>query len=190
MRKDQQPLQVVEGLLSRGPAQLINQTSGDVDYFTPPHIVEAARDAMGSIDLDPASNVRANEIVKAGKFYSTGGLLRPWFGNVWMNHPFSRAENHLWITRLVESWCSGAITAACCITYACTSEKWFAPLLDCPQCFLIPRTQYLLPDGSVKRGVTKGSVVTYLGRDVQRFAKAFRGLGSVKIPYPYWEDTP
>jgi len=34
---------------------------------------------------------------------------------------------------------------------------------------------------SVKKGVTKGSVVTYFGEDVSRFREAFASLGFVKI---------
>ena len=49
-------------------AQLINQDSGKVEYYTPSWIVEAARLVMGSIDLDPASNAKANETVKAKIF--------------------------------------------------------------------------------------------------------------------------
>lgn len=75
---------------------------------------------------------------------------------------------------------AGATTQACCITYACTSERWFQPLLAFPMCFLVPRTNYYLPDGTLKRGVTKGSVVTYLGSGVARFRAHFASLGVVK----------
>ena len=47
--------------------QQINQTSGDVEYYTPPAIIEAARLVMGTIDLDPASSETANERVRAGQ---------------------------------------------------------------------------------------------------------------------------
>lgn len=75
----------------------------------------------------------------------------------------------------------GRTIAACCITFASTSEKWFRPLLAFPQCFIHGRTNYRLPDGTIKKGATKGSVVTYLGPEVQRFAAEFRTLGTVKI---------
>lgn len=41
-------------------AQLINQDSGDVEYYTPAQIVEAARVVLGGIDLDPASSEAVN----------------------------------------------------------------------------------------------------------------------------------
>ena len=51
-------------------AVLINQTSGKVEYYTPPRIIEAARRTMGRIDLDPASSVKANETVKAQHIFT------------------------------------------------------------------------------------------------------------------------
>lgn len=162
-------------------AQRINQTSGKVEYYTPPSIIEAARKTMGRIDLDPCSSAKANETVKAKKFYSQDGLTRMWMGRVWMNHPFSRKENPLWVDKLIYEYKHGLVEAACCITFASTSEAWFTPLLRHPQCFLIPRTNYLLPNGEIFRGVTKGSVVTYLGKNVQLFREHFEKLGVIKI---------
>ena len=91
--------------------------------------------------------------------------------------------NEDWIAKLVTEYEAGNVTEACCICFASTSEKWFRPLLFRPQCFLSPRTNYLLPDGTVYHGVTKGSVVTYFGYSPQRFARAFASLGVVKFHY-------
>jgi len=164
-------------------AQHINQDSGDTEYYTPPAIIEAAREVMGWFDLDPASSEAANRVVKARSIFTAvdDGLKQRWHGKVWMNHPFSRRYNAAWIRKLIDSHLCGQVKEACCITYAATSERWFEPLLLHPQCFLLPRTNYLLPDGSIKRGVTKGSVVTYVGRDVQKFTEVFSRLGVVKV---------
>lgn len=184
-------------------AQLINQNSSDVEYFSPLPIVNLARTVMGSIDLDPASSAIANVGVGAKRFYSidNDGMFEPWFGNVWMNWPFGRREppcqkecdknhvhhdymlygNAVWSKKLMDEWLAGNIDQACVITYACTSEAWFKPLMDFPQCFLSPRTNYYLPDGTIKKGVTKGSVVTYFGNKVNRFTQKFSQLGTVKI---------
>ena len=161
-------------------AQLINQDSGNFEYYTPMEIVEAARLVMGSIDLDPASSAKANERIKALKYYSEGALEKPWFGNIWMNHPFSRINNPLFVGKLVEWYESMSGRQACCITFAATSGKWFQPLLNYPQCFLSPRTNYYMPDGKKKRGVTKGSVVTYLGGNTEKFKEVFGRFGVVK----------
>ena len=165
-------------------ATLINQTSGKVEYYTPADIVEAARRVMGDIDLDPASSPAANLTVKATTFFTEAddGLARCWYGRVWMNHPFGRNLNRPWVSKLVEEYRAGRVDQACCITFAATSEVWFRPLFDFPLCFLSPRTDYRLPDGSILRGVTKGSVVAYLGDQVDRFVDVFGRLGRAMLP--------
>lgn len=187
-------------------ATLINQTSSDVEYFSPPFVVQAAREVMNnSIDLDPASSEAANLRVGARAIFTIDddGLEKPWRGNVWLNWPFGRAEeacaadcdkdhvhhsfplhgNAAWSAKLIAEWRAGNVEQACVITYACTSEAWFKPLLRQPQVFLVPRTNYYTPDGAVKKGVTKGSAVTYFGPNVNRFAQKFTPFGVVKIPY-------
>lgn len=163
-------------------AQRINQDSGNAEWYTPQEIIEAARTAMGFITLDPASSVAANLRVKASAFFfeQDDGLSKDWYGSVWMNHPFSREGNKLWPAKLIGEYEAGRVKAACCITLAATSEKWFQPLLRYPQCFLSPRTNYYTPAGQKVRGVTKGSVVTYLGDDLPAFRSAFESLGVVK----------
>lgn len=163
-------------------AQLINQDSGDFEYYTPIEIVDAAREVMGSIDLDPASSWDANAIVRADDYFDTAvdGLSTTWKGRVWMNHPFSKKGNPLWVNKLLEEYESGRVSQACCITFAATSEKWAQPLMHRPQCFLSPRTNYYLPDGTKKKGVSKGSMVTYLGGNVGKFREVFSQFGVVK----------
>jgi hypothetical protein len=165
-------------------AQLINQDSGDTEYYTPIEIVNAAREVMGGIDLDPASSEIANRSIGATVFFTKehDGLSQKWTGKVWLNHPFSREGNRLWIEKLMHEYYEDNFQEACCITFASTSEKWFRELMLFPQCFLSPRTNYCTPDGKKKRGVTKGSVVTYLGNNTTKFIDVFDGsFGTVKL---------
>lgn len=166
-------------------AQLINQTSGEQEYYTPQFIIEAARATMGGIDLDPASSEVANATIGATHIYTieTDGLAHEWFGRVWMNHPFGRLENNIWPARLLREFHSGRVTQACCLTFAATSEKWFQPFYNYPMCFLSPRTNFLTPDGKMKKGVTKGSVVVYLGANAGEFQRQFAPFGGVMRPY-------
>lgn len=165
--------------------QRINQDSGDQEYYTPMKIVEAARRAMGGIDLDPFTSELANERIKATSIFTkeTNGLTNPWFGRVWCNHPFGRSMNKAFIEKIGIEFTMGRMKQGCCITFAATSEQWFQPLMGHPQCFLRPRTNYYCPDGTLKRGVTKGSVVTYFGPNVEAFAREFRDSGTIKVAY-------
>ena len=169
-------------------AQRINQDSGKVEYYTPYFIILSVKRTMGAIDLDPASCKKANTIVHAKKYFTVDddALNQPWFGRVWMNHPFSKTNNPLWTTKLIDEFESDHVTEACCITFASTSEKWFLPLMKYPQCYLSPRLNYL--NGSTMKkiaGITKGSVITYFGPSLSAFYKNFHTYGTILLPYDY-----
>lgn len=166
-------------------AQLVNQDSGNCEWYTPPEIIEAARSTMGSIDLDPFSSSIANERVKARRYYTEkdDGFEQEWFGNVWCNHPFGRTTNPLIAPKIISEYEGDKMGQACMICFAATSEKWFSPLLAYPQCYIKGRVNYYLPDGTKKKGVTKGSVVTYFGEDLDSFYDNFSVFGEIKIAY-------
>ena len=206
-------------------AQLINQTSHLVEYYTDPKVFKPAL-FMGEIDLDPASSAAANVTIQARRIFTAptyevvdrwhdvevrqfqgrGGLDEEWVAAaLWMNHPFMAPArpcrpgcfnatcqkrgwhtltplpgNADWVNKLTHEVRCGRVVEACCITYACTSEAWFRPLLEQTQCFLVPRTNYYLPDGTLLNGSTKGSVVTYFGQRPEMFRAAYAHLGVVK----------
>lgn len=166
--------------------QLINADSHCVEWYTPKEIIEAARKTMGGIKLDPFSCEKANQTVRAN-FYMTeeqDGWSSDWFGTVFCNHPFSRENNKRIAGKVIQEYSTNyLVTEICMITFAATSEAWFKPLLEYPQCYLHGRTHYYDQLGNKVKGCTKGSVVTYLGNNLESFYQAFKHLGTVKVPY-------
>lgn len=68
---------------------LAQHLSTTQEHYTPVEIVEAARSVLGVIDLDPASCLEAQRVVKAERFFTRGvnGLVQPWRGRVFLNPP-------------------------------------------------------------------------------------------------------
>jgi len=160
--------------------QLINQNSGKIEHGTPSDIIERARNTMGGIDLDPASNEFFNKTVKALSYCEFEGLQRNWYGNVWMNHPYGK-DNTLWINKLIEEFESGRVNQALCITWASLGSAWFSKLLKYPQCFLYKRPHFIGLDGKPKTSPPKGAAITYFGSKPNFFQLNFVEIGAVKI---------
>jgi len=195
---------------------LVNQDSGNTEYYTEEYLIEMAREVMGEFDLDPASSVIANETVKAEQFFTIDddGLSRYWAGKVWMNHPFSKGEkackpnckkkncvpslgmgkptrghcitkdipgNIEWTNKLVNEYKAGNVTEAICITFSSMSESWMNPLIEFMQCFPRGRINYRLPNGQKTNGITKGSLLTYMGPNPKKFREVFEKIGAVKV---------
>lgn len=72
---------------------IAQHSSATVEHYTPKEIVEASREVLGCIDLDPASSELAQRTVKAKCWYGKDsphgwdGLRHQWYGNVFLNPP-------------------------------------------------------------------------------------------------------
>ena len=89
------------------------------DWYTPSPFVEAARELMGGIDLDPASDAEANHTVMADAYYTEAdnGLDRPWAGRVFLNPPGGLVPN-FWRTLMTEYRITRNVTEAIWIGYS------------------------------------------------------------------------
>jgi len=65
-------------------------SKASAEHYTPIEVVDAARETMGDIDLDPASCEHVNEtIVEAARFFDleANGVAQKWEGRVLLNPP-------------------------------------------------------------------------------------------------------
>jgi len=171
--------------LTKSPTH-VSHNSGENDWYTPPAYIEAAREAMGGIDMDPASSELANTIVQAPVYYTaqTNGLNKKWAGRVWMNPPYSKDLVHLFTTKLLEHLVGGDIDAACVLVNNATDTGWCQPLLkSCNAvCFPKGRVKFIDKEGNPSGAPLQGQAVFYFGADPDAFAAAFSGFGAVLRP--------
>jgi hypothetical protein len=66
--------------------QLIH-SSESAEWFTPPRYIQAVREVLGGIDLDPASSRAANRIVGAARYFTAAdnGYGREWHSRIFLN---------------------------------------------------------------------------------------------------------
>lgn len=156
----------------------VANNSGNNEWYTPAEYIEAARNAMGSIDTDPASNDIANKIVKAGKYYTieTNGLAHDWTGNVWMNPPYSSDLISKFVEKLKEQRAN--YNQAIILVNNATETQWFYEIVKIASavCFPKSRVKFYMPDGKTGAPL-QGQAVLYVGDNYEKFISAFGCIG-------------
>lgn len=156
------------------------KASVHVEWYTPAQYLDAARQVLGGIDLDPASSRMANETVKAAQFYDVGddGLLQNWHGRVWLNPPYGKGSG-LFTSKLVDEYTEQRVTAAVLLLNAYGFDStWFQPLWDHPICFTNHRIQFYSPQRETG-GPANANIFVYLGPDRAAFLETFAQFGAV-----------
>lgn len=171
----QTPKAIVQEVIKR-PHVAFN--SGNNEWYTPSEIVEAARSAMGSIDLDPASNDIAQKVVKAGTYYTaeTNGLDKEWTGNVWLNPPYASELIGKFADKIVSerrNYCQAIV-----LVNNATETEWFNKIVSVATavCFPKSRVKFYMPDGKTGAPL-QGQAILYIGENDEAFMKSFQNLG-------------
>lgn len=157
--------------------------SGNNEWYTPADYIEAAREVMGGIDLDPASSEVANEVVKADVYFTaeTNGLDKPWYGCVWMNPPYASDLIGLFVDKLISELPN--IEQAIVLVNNATETEWFNKLVAKASavCFPRSRVKFYMPDGKTGAPL-QGQALLYFGPKYERFAAVFGAKGWCAFP--------
>jgi len=156
--------------------------TGDQESYTPEIYIESARSVMGSIDLDPASSDKAQEIVKAKKYFTKldNGLIQKWEGNIFLNPPYSHPEILQFIEKLLNDLRDGQ--QAILLTNNNTDTNFFhkASKRASAVCFTKGRINFYKEDNS-KTYPTNGQVFYYFGNNRKSFIEHFSSFGMIMV---------
>ena len=159
----------------------VGHNSGENEWYTPAQFTTAARAAMGSINLDPASSEIANRTVGADAFFTKedDGLSREWNGNVWLNPPYASPLISQFANAVADKFDSGEIDQACVLVNNATETAWFRRLAKSASaiCFLSSRVKFLDMNSSPSGSPLQGQAVLYFGNSLKSFNQAFFELG-------------
>ena len=176
--KDQPTAAEIKQVVERKQDGKFHISSGENDWYTPPEIIESARVVLGGIDLDPASSVLAQDVVKAKTYYTKAdnGLDKEWAGKTWLNPPYSMPEIGLFTEKLVGSPVDEFIV----LTNNSSDTRWFHLLLEHSYlvCFTKGRLSFTNP--SMETMATRqGQALFYKGDRDDLFISEFRKYGEI-----------
>jgi phage N-6-adenine-methyltransferase len=159
--------------------------TGDYEWYTPAYIIEAAREVIGGIDLDPASSEVAQRTDGARHYYTraSDGINRPWRGRVWLNPPYSHDLIGKFVAKLCDHVAAGEVTDAIMVTSNQSDARWFHAAARAAErvCFTAGRVKFHRPCGEPAATSLNGSCLFYFGGEGDRFASVFGKFG---IVYP------
>jgi len=158
----------------------VSQNTGENEWYTPLKYIESAKKVMRNIDLDPASSKIANNIVKAKYYFSkeNNGLLQKWWGNIWLNPPYSQPLINQFSDKFVNE--IENIGQACILTNNATETKWYQNFMKYSNviCFITGRINFIDIDGNNSGKPLQGQTIIYYGNNKDGFYKEFKKYGT------------
>jgi len=161
----------------------VGYNSGECEWYTPPDIVEAARQVLGEIDLDPATSLVANDVIKAAQIFTLqdSGLKAPWHGRVWMNPPYGPPLITQFCEKLARHIRDGDISAAVVLVNNATETEWFRTIASMAIAVCFPSGRIPFWATGITMFPLQGQAVLYIGPHRERFLEAFQGFGLVWV---------
>ena len=154
--------------------------TGDVEWYTPPEILDRVRQVLETIDVDPASCTAAQAVVQATTYYTIedDGLRQPWHGRVFCNPPYKLPEIARFCGKLIEERAAEHTTEAILLVNAATETDWFQRIAAKAEAICFPdgrsRFRHATHDGL---SPCSGQALLYFGPQCARFCAIFSELG-------------
>lgn len=174
----------------------IQHSSRMDNWGTPLSIIQKVKLVLGDIDLDPASNEDANQLITAKKIFTerTNGLTSDWGLNdtVFINPPSGKEGNksktNMFWQKLMQGTYSGnvghAIFLAFSIEQLQSSQRKGVPcMMSFPFCVPAKRIAFTDPTGAERKAPSHSNMIIYVPGSIDKtylFKDVFSSIGYVK----------
>jgi DNA N-6-adenine-methyltransferase (Dam) len=165
-------------------------------WYTPNYIVSLAHSTLGQIDLDPASDVEANKVVKASKIITAEQdalSLDFWCyypRTIFMNPPGSKlkgkSKSILFWDKLMHHYKCGLVKHAIVIGFSieqlAISQQCEIPMTEFLCCIPRKRIAFVDPNNDAKSSPSHSNVIVYIPGKIDKselFKHNFSSLGSM-----------
>lgn len=170
-------------------------------WRTPPALYEPIAERIGGFDLDPCAgpppeqlelpgeeephpDLEPTEIAEWNVTLPTDGLAIDWYGDVWLNPPFS--EKGDWLAKAVEEWRDGDAERVFIVTPDATDvaawwHEYIAPNAGVTY-FVESRTDYIDPaTADTASGVSFNTAVSVFGSAPPELLRYWRDVGDLVV---------
>ncbi len=155
-------------------------------WFTPARYLSAAREVLGSIDLDPYSSAAANLRVGATWTFTSErpaprGEEWPTCEAVWMNPPYSSRGVSEATERFIAAFQAGRFERGIVLVNNATETRFFQSLLREATAVCLPnhRIAFECVDGKRVSNNPRGQALFYFGPAPDLFRRIFGEFGTV-----------
>ena len=158
-------------------------------WYTPSWLWSRILRVMGGVDLDPCSDVKANQLIKSPVIYTNKNsglkLSNKWRGKVYVNPPYGTVDGESlagkFLARAIHEFkVNKRIECIVLLLKVATTYDWWKPVFKYPHAFLDERVEFT--PGAVADYAGKAfhaHVVVYLGYDTATFAKVFSAFSNI-----------
>lgn len=151
------------------------------EYQTPKKYIIAAKEVMGSIDLDAASSEINNLRIKATHYFSkeNSALGQSWYADtIWLNPPYSKPNLTLFTNDLIRCHANIINNQIIYLVPSYTSENWYHKCLTYCSAICLPnhRINFLI-NKKVKDSPRFANTFFYFGNNFSNFVKIFSQFG-------------
>jgi len=170
-------------MADRLQAMAVLTSRSTVEWYTPPKYIGMVREVLGTIQLDPATSLMAQEWIKAEMFFTKehDGLAQNWKGKIFLNPPFDDTKK--WIAKLVEQYDLGNTIEAIALINSNLGYKWYEELWRMfPVCLVKDRIEFICSTGEKKGQAKRGQTFLYIGDNPDRFSGVFKQIGRIILP--------
>jgi len=161
------------------------------EWYTPPKIIAAVREVLGSIDLDPASHPLPQKWIHAGRYFTAvdDGLSHEWIANtLFMNPPYGKtgvkSNQDTWMQYLISQL--PTIDACIALTKTVPGYVWWDDLFNYdwpgPMCITEGRLSFVAPDEYTYGKSKMATSFWYSGPNWNVFRTVFSEIGRVIYP--------
>ncbi|MEM7017164.1 MAG: DNA N-6-adenine-methyltransferase [Pseudomonadota bacterium] len=176
--------QIVELEKQKLSSRAVLTSSQSDEWYTPPEFIDRARQVMGTIDIDPASNEHAQRWIKATTYYTAtdNGLEQPWHGCLWLNPPYGN-QTSLWTDKAMAEYHSGHVKQGILLVRPAVGTAWYQRLAELfPCCIPHKRIRFLNEQGIEQSQPVHGNAFFYLGDELDSFKVSFSDVGPIVRP--------